>query len=74
MKSPSQDASVRESCARLERALAVLTPDQMSVVRHAYFSGRSYREIGQIMGLTETAVQMRIQRALTILRTAYLRS
>lgn len=52
----------------VEEALASLSPEHRAVVVHAYFCGRSVREIGEELGIPEGTVKSRLHYGLRALR------
>ena len=53
----------------LDDAMNELPPADREVVLWRFFDGRPFREIGDLLGLTENAARMRVERALDRLRT-----
>lgn len=58
----------REALRELEAALGRLSESDREVIRLGRIEGRSYREVGGILGVTEGAVKVRVFRALNRLR------
>jgi RNA polymerase sigma-70 factor (ECF subfamily) len=53
---------------RLLSAIASLPPDDKEALRLAYWEGLTYRQIGQVLGGSENAVELRLRRARHALR------
>jgi RNA polymerase sigma-70 factor (ECF subfamily) len=53
----------------LERALAMLTPDQREILLLVSLEGMQYQEVAEILGIPEGTVMSRLSRARTQLRT-----
>jgi RNA polymerase sigma-70 factor (ECF subfamily) len=53
---------------RLFSAMASLPPEDREAVRLAYWEGLTYRQIGQVLGSSENAVELRLRRARNALR------
>jgi RNA polymerase sigma-70 factor (ECF subfamily) len=64
---PERDAAARQRVARLRRALPALPLGQRQVLVLA-LEGLSHRDIGEVLGLTENAVAVRLNRARGALR------
>lgn len=62
--SPSQAAMDAEQAAALHAAIASLAPDHAAVLRHVHVEGRTFVEIGELMGRTADAVEKLHARAL----------
>lgn len=57
----------------LDSAMGELSKNDRDVIVLRYFSGRSYPEIGALMGTSEAAIQKRVSRALDRLREIFRR-
>ena len=60
----------RELGARLEAALARLTPEQREAFVMKHVEGRSYEEMAELLGVGTDALKMRVHRARDALRAA----
>lgn len=60
---PAEEMSRRETGERLAAAVAALDETSRSVVVLRYYDGLSSKEIGELLGLAPTAVDMRLTRA-----------
>ena len=58
----------REEVRRLLRTLELLPEGQRDVLRLAFLEGRSYQEIGALLGISEGSVKTRVNRARARLR------
>lgn len=67
---PDAEQSYQERTRVLRNALARLTPDERSVIENAFFSGLTYAEVADRLGLPLGTVKTRIRRGLTKLRDA----
>lgn len=66
------DAEIAEMEAQgLSKSLALLTPDEQSLLLMKYQDGFSIRDISGMLDLTESAVKMRLKRAKDKLRKRY---
>ncbi|MGH7690478.1 MAG: RNA polymerase sigma factor [Gemmatimonadaceae bacterium] len=65
MPDPAEASDTR---ARIERAIARLSPLLRTVATLALIEDRPYREIADALGLSENAVKLRVFRAVRILR------
>jgi len=54
----------------LPKILEVLSPDELSLIEMKYFEGKSFREIGEILSLKESATKVRAHRIMKKLRNA----
>jgi RNA polymerase sigma-70 factor (ECF subfamily) len=70
VKSALSEIIFDEQAARLEAAIAGLTPDQREVVILRKFHDLSFAEIGERMGRSEDASRMLLARAMTALTLA----
>ena len=61
-------AEASDTKARIERAVAALSPLLRTVAMLALIEDRPYREIADALGLSENAVKQRVYRAVRILR------
>ena len=68
--SPLHRLEQRENEIRIQKALAVLTPDQREAILLSRYQGLSYAEIAQISGCSEGAVKTRVFRAMETLKKA----
>ena len=66
--SPLHRLEQRENEIRIQKALAVLTPDQREAILLSRYQGLSYAEIAQISGCSEGAVKTRVFRAMETLK------
>ena len=66
--SPLHRLEQRENEVRIQKALAVLTPDQREAILLSRYQGLSYAEIAQISGCSEGAVKTRVFRAMETLK------
>ena len=53
---------------RVKRALDVLTPLERQTLELAYYEGRTYREVGVLLGVSENTVKSRMRDGLRRLR------
>lgn len=65
---PLEITVLRDELERTRRALEDLRPEQAEVLILARLQGLPYREIGEILGISEGAVKLRVFRALAALR------
>jgi len=65
---PLRRLEARETLARLDAALAQLTPRQREVLLLARYAGLSHAEIAEITGSSPEAVRVTLHRALRVLR------
>jgi RNA polymerase sigma factor (sigma-70 family) len=63
----------RQLGPRLDEAMQALGPRDREAILLRFFSGRRFAEIGDRLGLSEKAAQMRVDRALDKLRAALVR-
>ena len=68
--SPDLALEKREDEQRVQRALALLTPEQREAILLSRYQGLSYAEIAQIAGCSEGAVKTRVFRAMETLKKA----
>ena len=54
----------------LGKLLEVLAPEELSIIEMKYFEGKSFREIGEILSLKESATKVRAHRIMKKLRGA----
>lgn len=54
----------------LGELLEVLSPDELSIIEMKYFEQKTFREIGEILSLTESATKVRAHRIMKKLRNA----
>src|SRR5438105_14795945 len=66
--SPERTLERRENEQRIQKALAVLTPEQREAILLSRYQGLSYAEIAQISGCSEGAVKTRVFRAMETLK------
>lgn len=71
MNAPPPDWTALESC--LDQALLSLRARDRQAVLLRFFENRSFREIGELLGISEDGAQKRLGRALDRLRTALVR-
>ena len=69
-ESPHHRLEQRENELRIQKALAMLTPDQREAILLSRYQGLSYAEIAQISGCSEGAVKTRVFRAMETLKKA----
>ncbi len=67
-ESPLHRLEQRENQVRIQKALAILTPDQREAILLSRYQGLSYAEIAQISGCSEGAVKTRVFRAMETLK------
>ena len=67
---PEKRMQMRERWAVTRRSLDALPASQKPVVILAKFEGMSYRQIAEVMGISEGAVESRLVRAMRHLRSA----
>ena len=67
---PLSNAERREAHALVEKAIARLPEDQRSTLVLVEYHHLSYREIAEILGVTVSAIKMRVKRAREMLREA----
>lgn len=68
--SPERNLERREDEKRIQKALALLSPDQREAILLSRYQGLSYAEIAQISGCSEGAVKTRVFRAMEVLKKA----
>lgn len=70
---PEPSADQRVSCAeeslRLQKALALLSPDQQEVLRLAYFEEKAHAQVAEDLGIPLGTVKSRIRLALGRIRS-----
>lgn len=54
----------------LPQVLETLNPEELSIIEMKYFEGKSFREIGEILSLKESATKVRAHRIMKKLRNA----
>lgn len=67
-RSPDDLVSEAEDAARLREAMRALSPDQMAVLRLAFFKGDAHSEIARALDLPLGTVKSRIRKAMMKLR------
>lgn len=67
---PDRALETREDELRVQKALALLTPEQREAILLSRYQGLSYAEIAQIAGCSEGAVKTRVFRAMETLKKA----
>ncbi|MCB1033458.1 MAG: sigma-70 family RNA polymerase sigma factor [Acidobacteria bacterium] len=67
---PEREVEARARWHRTRGAIARLPAGQQGVLVLAKFEGLSYRQIAQVLGITESAVESRLFRAMQTLRRA----
>ena len=67
---PEKALAARRRWQDTERRIAALPPSQRAVLTLAKFEGLSYREIAEVLEITEGAVESRLFRAMRALREA----
>jgi RNA polymerase sigma-70 factor (ECF subfamily) len=65
---PEESSATTEQRRLVQRALALLTPEQRQVIELAYFSGLSHNEIAARLGQPLGTVKTRIRTGLMLLR------
>lgn len=63
------DTETVDPDALVEKLLAHLNPEELSIIEMKYFEGKGFREIGEILSLKESACKVRAHRILKKLRT-----
>ena len=63
------DHTKSQQLAALEAAMRRLPPDDQNILVARFYQGRSIREVGCLLGITEAAAKMRLIRAVKRLRT-----
>ncbi len=61
----------QELCAELDGLVNSLKPDDRNAVLLRFFEGKTHGEIGAVLGLSENAARMRVDRALEKLRSLF---
>jgi len=67
-ESPHYVLEENEYRERLERALAELSPEQRAALMLNRVEGKKHKEIAEMLGISQKAVEKRIYTALSILR------
>lgn len=67
-ESPERIIERKEDEKRVQKALALLTPEQREAILLSRYQGLSYAEIAQIAGCSEGAVKTRVFRAMETLK------
>jgi RNA polymerase sigma-70 factor (ECF subfamily) len=67
---PDRNLERRQDEQLIQKALAVLTPEQREAILLSRYQGLSYAEIAQISGCSEGAVKTRVFRAMETLKKA----
>ena len=69
IQTPEEPSAAWESIApHLEEAMSALSDEDQNAVLQRFFQGRSWREVGSAMSLSEDGAQKRVSRALDKLR------
>lgn len=68
VESPDEALSAAQDAERIRQALSRLQPDQIEVLRLAFFMDRSHSEIARRLGLPLGTVKSRIRKAMVKLR------
>lgn len=68
--SPDSLAAAHEERSMIDDAVGQLSPRQQEIVRMHYDEGRTLREIGEVLGITESRVSQLHAEAVGILRTS----
>lgn len=68
MESVPESRSAQDEMLTLEQALATLDPTNREILLMSRFSGMTYGEIGEATGLSESAIKVRVFRALSALK------
>ena len=63
------DTPQQEPAELLASILQVLNPEELSIIEMKYFEGKTYREIGEILSLKESAAKVRAHRIIKKLKT-----
>ena len=58
------DHRVDDLLSRLPRILQKLSAEELHIIELRYFEKRSFREVGEILGITETYAKVRVYRTL----------
>jgi RNA polymerase sigma-70 factor (ECF subfamily) len=61
-----------EQRAQLMSALHLLKPNQLQLIEMRYFEKQSFREIGNVLGITENNAKVKTFRTLLKLKTVFL--
>jgi RNA polymerase sigma factor (sigma-70 family) len=67
------DAAWKKLAPLLDEALVTLNEANRNAVSLRFFEGRSFKEIGAVVGVSEDAAQKRVSRALDLLRTHFVK-
>lgn len=70
--SPLAELEGAEARRRLRSALDALAPEKREVLLLARFSDLKYQRIGELLGISEGAVKLRVHRAMKDLKSAFL--
>jgi RNA polymerase sigma-70 factor (ECF subfamily) len=70
---PDREVEKKQTEAMVQRALALLTPEQREAILLSRYQGLSYAEIAKIAGCSEGAVKTRVFRAMETLKKALTR-
>lgn len=65
---PERRLLIREECRRVMDAMAALSPDERETLSLAVSGDLTYRQIAEILGITEANVKVRVHRARLHLR------
>jgi len=68
VKAPMTEAEIREAHALVEEAIKRLPEDQRATLVMVEYHNLSYRDIADILGVTVSAIKMRVKRARETLR------
>jgi RNA polymerase sigma factor (sigma-70 family) len=69
---PDVELEQREEIDSLHRAIAMLTPDHREILVMSRFQELKYDEIAQILNISESAIKVRVHRAMGELRKVFL--
>ena len=67
------DHNAEELLARLPALLQKLSADDLQVIELRYFEQRPFKEVGEILGITETHAKVRVYRILDKMKKMFLR-
>jgi RNA polymerase sigma-70 factor, ECF subfamily len=68
LKGDVEDKSQAETDSALFKALQALSEDDMELINMRFFEKRSFKEIGEILDMNESACKMKVYRILEKLK------
>lgn len=72
-KNAESEAEKSDELSMLKQALQSLTPEKRELIEMTRFQKMKYEQVASLLGVTESAVKVRVHRILKELRLAYLK-